>query len=556
MNPTIRRKTWIIIICTCLFVAGLYVGYLSANNSRQADSYSKFTTVFDYILGDYVDEISPDSLAEMAIPALIKNLDPHSHYIPANDVERTNRDLESTFFGIGVQFQMMNDTVCIVEIVSGGPAERVGVKAGDRIVEVNGKAFTGDSINNEKVQNTLRGAKDTTVSIKVKRSTSEELLPFDIVRGEIPSTSVDASYLIDENIGYIRLSKFAPNTYAEFLQALNSLFSRGATHFILDLRGNSGGLLDQAILISNEFLKPMRTIVEVRGRHSKENANWLADGLGAFTDEPLVVLMDEFSASSSEIVAGAIQDNDRGLVVGRRSFGKGLVQRQITLPDSSQMRLTVQRYYTPSGRSIQKEYKLGKDDKYETEILDRYTNGEVFKIDSTKIDTAKIFHTVGGRTVYGGGGILPDVFVPSDTTDVTSYYLSVANAGLLNRYAFEYADLNRDSLVGAKNVGDLLAKLPPDGVLLQAFTKYAADKGVARRWYYINISSKLIVKQLQALIARDILGMSAYFEIINSTDPTVNEAVKQLRYGVDKTIDKAIKDEQERNSQANQATQE
>jgi carboxyl-terminal processing protease len=453
-----------------------------------------------------------------------------------DDLERMNRDLEGSFYGIGVQFQIMNDSVCVVEVVSGGPAERVGVQAGDRIVAVDGKSIIGKNVTNEDVFANLRGENGTKVKITVKRASSKKTIDFTITRGEIPSVSVDAAYVIDKNIGYIRVSKFAANTYNEFLQNLNSLRNKGAERYILDLRGNTGGLLDQAILMANEFLQPMQSIVEVRGRKSADNANWLSDGNGAFTSEDLVVLTDEFSASCSEIVAGAIQDNDRGLIVGRRTFGKGLVQRLITFPDSSQMRLTVQRYYTPSGRCIQKDFTRGDNDKYESEILDRYTNGEIFSADSAKLDKAKIFKTIGGRTVYGGGGIMPDVFVPSDTSGVTSYYINVSNAGLLNKFAYEYADLNRDDLVKAKNTKQLVAMLPPSAVLLNAFVSYASQNGVAPRWYYINISSSLIVNQLRALIARDILGVTAYYEIANTMDPALDEAVKQIKKGVGKTM--------------------
>ncbi len=555
MNSDSNLKKWLPLICAALLVAGIWLGYFLAGGEKITSGQDKLNTIFDLISNDYVEEVSTDSLVEMTIPALMKNLDPHSLYIPIDELERVNRDLESSFYGVGVQFQIMSDTVCVVEVVSGGPAEYVGVKAGDRIIEVDGKDITGKAATNEAVFKALRGEKNTKVTIKVKRSTSKVPLTFEIIRGEIPSLSVDAQYLIDGNIGYVRVNKFAANTYAEFLQAINSLRVKGAQSFILDLRGNSGGLLDQAILMSNEFLHPMQTIVEVRGRNTRDNANWVADGHGAFTDEQLVVLTDEFSASCSEIVAGAIQDNDRGLIIGRRSFGKGLVQRQIELPDSSQIRLTVQRYYTPSGRCIQKDFKPGENDNYETEILDRYTNGEIFSADSAKIDTSKIFHTIGGRTVYGGGGILPDIFVPSDTSLVTSYYLSVVNAGLLNKYAYEYADLNREELSKAKNIDELLAKLPPIGVLVPAFVQYAYENGIARRWYYINISSPLIDNQLRALIARDILGMNAYFEIVNKNDATVKEAVKQIKANIWQTLENECA-KQERNSSNSETAEE
>lgn len=532
MKNKSRLYVWAPLIGAVLFVGGLWVGYLIAGGDRMTPGQEKLQDIYRIIEEEYVDEISTDSLIEMTIPELLKNLDPHSMYIARKDLDRVNRDLESSFYGVGIQFQLMSDTICVVEIVPGGPAERAGMMAGDRIVAVDGRPMTGKKITTDDVLSTLRGDKDTKVTLTVRRSGSHKPLKFELTRGEIPSKSVTASYMTDGDIGYVRVSKFAQNTYAEFLQAINSLRTRGAKSFILDLRGNSGGLLDQAILMANEFLDPYSPIVATKGRNELENANWVADGTGTFNDVPLIVLTDEFSASSSEIVTGAIQDNDRGLVIGRRTFGKGLVQRAITLPDSSQMRLTVQRYYTPSGRCIQKTFTRGENDSYESEILDRYANGEIFSADSIKFDPAKVFSTAGGRKVYGGGGITPDVFIPSDTTGYSSYYLAVANAGLLQKFAYEYADLNRTELSKAKDVQQLLRKLPGRDILLSAFVRYAVTNGVPARWYYINISANLIVNQLRALIAGDILGTNAYYEIFNANDPAVRRAVEEIHSGL------------------------
>lgn len=532
MKNKSRLYVWAPLIGAVLFVGGLWVGYLIAGGDRMTPGQEKLQDIYRIIEEEYVDEISTDSLIEMTIPELLKNLDPHSMYIARKDLDRINRDLESSFYGVGIQFQLMSDTICVVEIVPGGPAERAGMMAGDRIVAVDGRPMTGKKITTDDVLSTLRGDKDTKVTLTVRRSGSHKSLKFELTRGEIPSKSVTASYMTDGDIGYVRVSKFAQNTYAEFLQAINSLRTRGAKSFILDLRGNSGGLLDQAILMANEFLDPYSPIVATKGRNELENANWVADGTGTFNDVPLIVLTDEFSASSSEIVTGAIQDNDRGLVIGRRTFGKGLVQRAITLPDSSQMRLTVQRYYTPSGRCIQKTFTRGENDSYESEILDRYANGEIFSADSIKFDPAKVFSTAGGRKVYGGGGITPDVFIPSDTTGYSSYYLAVANAGLLQKFAYEYADLNRAELSKAKDVQQLLRKLPGRDILLSAFVRYAVTNGVPARWYYINISANLIVNQLRALIAGDILGTNAYYEIFNANDPAVRRAVEEIHSGL------------------------
>ncbi len=532
MDKKSKLTYWLPLAGACLLVAGMWLGYLLADGDQISPAQQKLSNIFEMVEEEYVDEIDPDSLVELAIPEIVRNLDPHSVYIPLTDLDRMNRDLESSFYGVGVQFQIMSDSICVVEVVSGGPAQRMGILPGDRIVAVDGQPLTGKNITNEDVFRYLRGEKGSVVKVTVIRSSSKQPLDFEIIRGEIPSVSVDASYIIEDSVGYVRISKFAANTYAEFLQAISSLKAKGATNYIVDLRGNSGGLLDQAILIANEFLDPMQNIVEVRGRNMRDNANWMADGSGSFIDAPVIVLVDEFTASSSEIVAGAIQDNDRGLILGRRTFGKGLVQRPFMLPDSSQIRLTVQRYYTPSGRCIQKTYERGKNMNYEKEIVDRYSTGEVFSADYIKFDKENIFTTMNGRVVYGGGGIMPDVFVPSDTTGLTSYYFQVANGGLLNKFAYEYADLNREDLSKARTVGELLKKLPARDVLLWAFVRYAADNGVPRRWYYINNSASLIVNQLRALIARDILGMNAYFEIVNKEDIVVKEALAQFKEGI------------------------
>ena len=537
MNSGCKIKLWLPLIAALLFTGGMWTGYLLAGGDEISPSQQKLNTVFQLIQNEYVDVINTDSLVEMTIPAMLKNLDPHTVYIPVSDLERSNRELESSFFGVGIQFQIMTDSICVVEVVSGGPAQREGILPGDRIISVDDKDMTGAAVSNDDVFDVLRGEKGSKVKITIKRHTSDKPIDFIVTRSEIPSVSVDASYMMDGNIGYIHISKFAHNTYAEFLQAINNLSMKGAESFVIDLRGNLGGLVDQAILIANEFLEPYKAIVETRGRNSRDNENWIADGTGNFMTQPLVVLVDEFTASASEIVAGAIQDNDRGLILGRRSFGKGLVQRPVLLPDSSQIRLTVQRYYTPSGRCIQKDFTRGDNDQYAKEILDRYSSGEIFNEDSVNLKADSTYVTMGGRKVYGGGGILPDVFIPSDTTGLTSYYFQVSNAGLLNKFAYEYADLNREDLSNSKTAEQLMAKLPSREVLLWSFVKYASDNGIPQRWYYINNSASLIVNQLRALIARDILGMNAYFEIANKNDNVVTEAVKEIGKGLGATVE-------------------
>lgn len=331
MNSGCKIKLWLPLIAALLFTGGMWTGYLLAGGDEISPSQQKLNTVFQLIQNEYVDVINTDSLVEMTIPAMLKNLDPHTVYIPVSDLERSNRELESSFFGVGIQFQIMTDSICVVEVVSGGPAQREGILPGDRIISVDDKDMTGAAVSNDDVFDVLRGEKGSKVKITIKRHTSEKPIDFIVTRSEIPSVSVDASYLMDGNIGYIHISKFAHNTYSEFLQAINNLSMKGAESFVIDLRGNLGGLVDQAILIANEFLEPYKAIVETRGRNSRDNENWIADGTGNFMTQPLVVLVDEFTASASEIVAGAIQDNDRGLILGRRSFGKGLVQRPVLL---------------------------------------------------------------------------------------------------------------------------------------------------------------------------------------------------------------------------------
>lgn len=520
------------LLVTLALLFGLILGYKlpdfshSSATSSARDKVEELLTLID---AKYVDEVNLDSLLEETIPLLLGNLDPHTAYIPAKDLEQVNTELEGSFSGIGISFQIMNDTITVVEVISGGPAEKVGLLAGDRIIEVNDSAMSGPTLISDDVMKVLRGPADTKVKLDIKRAGAPGLLTYTVTRGDIPVTSIDASYLISPRTGYIKLNKFGRNSFTEFYTELTMLRAAGAEDFILDLRGNGGGYLDVAIMIANEFLPEGDVIVETRGRNGEEIERIGADGSGSTTRGGLAVLLDEFSASSSEIVAGAIQDNDRGVIVGRRSFGKGLVQTQEELSDGSAVRITTARYYTPSGRCIQKPFKKGKVDDYSLEIYDRYASGEAFSADSVKFDTSLLYHTAAGRKVYGGGGIMPDIFVPADTANITGYYTKVTNAGLLHRYSFEYADANRARLDAASDTEQLLALLPDDDTLLRDFVGYAARNGVAARWYYINISRPLIVNALKALIARDILGTAAYYEISNTTDNTVARAIEALQ---------------------------
>ncbi len=509
-------------------VCGFFLGRYGSI-TRNSAAVQKLNTILGLIDGEYVDEIDVDSLLEVTFPQLLTSLDPHSAYIPASDLTAVNDDLAGSFSGVGVSFQIINDTVAVVEVVAGGPAEKVGLLPGDLILKADSTSLAGSGVTNEKVYQTLRGKEGTSVTLTIKRSTSAKPLKYDVIRGKIPDKSVNSAYMIDDHTGYLRVTKFARNTYNEFLNELIGLVSSGAENFIIDLRGNSGGYMDQAIYMVNEFLPEDALIVYTKGRNPQNESSSSADGRGSLQKAGIVVLTDEYSASAAEIFAGAIQDNDRGLVIGRRTFGKGLVQNQTELPDSSAIRLTVARYYTPSGRSIQKEYKRGESGLYEMDIAERYTHGEFYNADSIRLDKSKAFKTIGGRTVYGGGGIMPDIFVPSDTLGVTSYYLNVSNAGLIQKYAYLVADRYRSLAKNVKSTDQLLKILPREETLLNNFVEYAAQHGVPARWFYINRSRDLLINQLQAVITRDLLGYDAFIEILNRRDPTVDRAVKAIK---------------------------
>lgn len=507
-------------------VVGIFIGRYTQDRVRSS-AYEKIETVLGLIENQYVDEINVDSLLETMIPDLLTSLDPHSAYIPASEFEQTNDELEGSFSGVGVSFQIFNDSIRVIEVVSGGPAEKVGILPGDFIIAADKVALTGDSITNEKVFKTLRGKEGSKVTLKIMRRTSKKPLMIDVVRGQIPTNSVDAKYMIADNTGYIRVGKFARTTYDEFFEALGELRHSGATKFIVDLRGNSGGYMDQAIYMVNEFLPKGRMIVYTKGRTPENETVAVSDGRGQYQDAELVVLTNEYSASASEIFAGAIQDNDRGQVVGRRSFGKGLVQNQTMLSDSSAIRLTVARYYTPSGRSIQKDYVRGKDGKYELDILDRYNHGEFYSQDSIKFDESKKFKTVGGRTVYGGGGIMPDIFVPEDTTGYTSYYIEAVNRGLIMKYAGDLSEKYRP-LMHDKSLDAMMRIIPRDNMLLNNFVSYAAANGLPARWYYINKSRDLLLNQLKAMLARDLVGFEESIEVLNQQDSAIDKALEIL----------------------------
>lgn len=531
MKTTDKSRRWIPLIVSINIIAGIAIGYFLSNRITLSDGQRKLAGLLELIDSEYVEEVNLDSLIEQTLPDLLSNLDPHTVYIPAADLQSVNDDLDGSFSGIGISFTMFTDTITVNEVIPGGPSEKVGLMSGDRIVTVNDSVVAGKGITNTQVQKMLRGEKGSKVRLGISRKTSKKLLDFEVTRGDIPVNSVLSDYIIDDGIGYIKVSKFGRTTYDEFLTALARLGAKGAKSYIVDLRGNGGGLMDVAILMANEFLPAGSPIVSMRGRNSENDRFVASDGLGSFQDAEVVVLLDEYSASASEILAGALQDNDRGLIVGRRSFGKGLVQHQVTLPDSSAVRITVARYYTPSGRCIQKEYTKGNRDAYDRELLDRYDHGEFYDSDSIKFDSKLRFSTLGGRSVYGGGGIMPDVFVPNDTSRVTSYYINVVNSGLLWEYAFNFADNNRDRLSQATDINQLIQMLPYDDELLQGFVSFAATRGIPARWYYINISAPVIVNNLKTLITNDILGQASSYQISNTHDVTVLRALSEIHAG-------------------------
>ena len=477
----------------------------------------------------YVDSINVDSITDEVLTELVQRLDPHSSYIPKEDLEMVNSELAGSFSGIGVQFTIQQDTVRIVAVIAGGPSEGVGVLAGDKIVMVDDSAFVGKKMNNEKVMKTLRGPKGTQVKLGVLRAGTPDILSFNITRGDIPVNSVDAKFIIEKGakkIGFIRANKFSETTYKEFLSALADLSAKGATEFIIDLRENSGGYMEQAIKMANEFLNRGDMIVYSQGRaYPRYEAR--ANGAGRFKDTPFVVLIDDFSASASEIFAGAMQDNDRAKIIGRRSFGKGLVQQQMAFDDGSAVRLTVARYYTPSGRCIQKPYTLGEQGDYQKELLERFEHGEFYSADSVHFADTTTYRTKAGRIVRGGGGIMPDVFVGRDTTLNTPWYNQCVNMAYTYQFAYQYTDQHRKELSKFKDWKSLEKYLLKQDIIPQ-FVAFAKDKGVEPNEAEIQKSRPLMTRLLNAYIVRNILGDEGFFPLFERDDEITKAALEQL----------------------------
>ena len=507
-------------------VLGIFIGSRFASKST-IDLDRKINNILGIVADEYVESVNMDSLVELAIPDIIAQLDPHSVYISAKDYEQANEELNGNFCGIGISFQVMEDTINVIEVIPGGPSEKVGIANGDKIISVDGKNFTGEKINPNLVKEQLRGPKNSVVKLGVKRATSAKTLYFTVTRGDIPIKSVDAAYMIDKNTGYVKVNQFGRNTYDEFVAALSVLKNEGAKRYIVDLRGNGGGYMEIAVAMANEFLPKDNLIVSTKGRYKKNDTSVYSDGNGSYQDAEIVVLINEFSASASEIFAGAMQDNDRGLVIGARSFGKGLVQREFKLSDNSAIRLTIARYYTPTGRCIQKDYKLGQA-AYERELINRFNNGELDYRDSIKVDKSKMYKTPHGRIVYGGGGIIPDIFVPRDTVGFTSYYYAVVNAGLIQNYVLKYVTAHKAKFKNVKDYKDVIRLLDDNTQLLNDFVNFAAKHDVPARWYYINQSRDLLLNDLKAFVARDLLGQKAFYPIYNRNDKTIEAALKAL----------------------------
>lgn len=522
-NNNHQPFSWVPIAIAASLVVGIWLGLLFSG--QKAGEYDrKLNNILNLISNEYVDDIEIDSLIELSIPEILSNLDPHSYYLSAKELQMAEDDLNGSFSGIGISFQLDDDTVYVIEVIPGGPSEKAGLVAGDKIISADGKSLVG--LEQSKIMETLRGTKGSRVKLGIKRLTSDKPVSIVVTRGDVPVKAVDASYMIEKNTGYVRVNQFGRTTYDEFMQALTTLKSEGAKRYIVDLRGNGGGYMEMAIYMANEFLPANQLIVSTKGRYKNNDTKVWSDGNGSFKEDEIIVLIDEFSASASEIFAGAIQDNDRGLIVGCRSFGKGLVQKQFDLGDKSAIRLTIARYYTPSGRCIQKDYKAHGLLSYEKELYERYKKGELYNQDSIKTDKKQQFKTMHGRTVYGGGGIIPDIFVPQDTTAITSYYISISNAGLIPQFVLKYVQSNRGMLKVAKDYKQLLRMLNNNEQLLNDFVDFAAQHGVPARWYYINLSKDLIIKTIKALIARDLFGQSAFYPIYNRNDNTVEAALK------------------------------
>ena len=530
-----KYKRFMPILLAVGIVIGIAIGVFYSNiysDNRLGviqGSTNKINALLRIVNDSYVDTVKMEDMVEKTMPLILSELDPHSSYIPAKRLEEVNSELKGHFSGIGIQFTIKDDTIHVNSVIPGGPSEKVGLMAGDRIIEVDDSAFVGKKVTNTEAMKRLKGEKGTKVKLGIYRQGEPETLYFTIIRGDIPVKSVDAAYMIDGKWGFVKVNKFGETTYPELLFALAKLNQENMQGVIIDLRGNTGGYMAAAIQMVNEFLPANKLIVYTEGRKYPRE-NYTSNGTGSSQSLPIIVLVDEGSASASEIFAGAIQDNDRGTIIGRRSFGKGLVQQPIDFSDGSAIRLTIARYHTPSGRCIQKPYEYGKGAEYEMDLLTRYEHGEFFSADSIKQNENEVYYTGLGRKVYGGGGIMPDIFVPHDTLGMTSYFRMAANRGLIIRYTFDYTDQNRSKLAEFKTNEEMSDYLKTQNLLVK-FARWADKKGLKKRNNMLITSKELFETSIYGNIIYNMLGIEEYIKYLNKTDKTVLKAVEVLEKG-------------------------
>jgi len=522
-----RFTVYFPIVIAIVLVLGIVVGrYYSGSNAENKfiiiPKANKLDNVLNYIENEYVDDVSKNDLMEKAIPRILEDLDPHSQYIPATDLEKVNEPLEGNFSGIGIQFNMLNDTLVVIQTIANGPSQKVGIIAGDRITMVDGKAVAGKKLPSDSIVGRLRGPKGSKVHVDILRRHVDKELGFDIIRDNIPLFSVDVSYMIRDDIGFVKLNKFSATTEEEFVSSVTGLREKGMKKLILDLRENGGGYMNAAVFIADQFLGGNELIVYTQGK-ARQKQEFRSTQGGLCTDLGVTILIDENSASASEILAGALQDNDKGTIVGRRSFGKGLVQEQKPLSDGSALRLTIARYYTPTGRSIQKPYTHDLRDYY-LDLNTRFMHGELENADSIKFSDSLKFVTPKGRIVYGGGGIMPDIFVPLDTLGVSPYYLDIRNQGLIYRYSLDYSDANRNELSKLKTPEEFVRYLNGQNIL-RKFIAFAEKQGIKEIPKDIKVSQKILQVQLNAYIARNFLDNEGFFPIIQELDNTLARAL-------------------------------
>ena len=532
-----RAAVWMPLLISGSLVLGLLIGSAFWKGSPTADASNgaaKLREILLLIENNYVDSVNTDQLVDFSIKRMLEKLDPHTSYYNTDEAGAARSQLESGFDGIGVEFTIYNDTVFVVSPLSGGPSEAVGIMSGDRILRVNGERLSGPGVTNASVYKLLRGKRGTEVKMDIAREGNPSPIPFTVVRNRIPTYSVEAAYMVDSQIGYIKVTRFSEGTFDEFKQALSSLKEKGMSKMILDLRGNPGGYMEKATQMADELLADEKMLVYTKGKDRRYNREIFSKTKGMFEKGPLIVLVDEGSASASEIVAGALQDHDRALVVGRRSFGKGLVQMPIKLQDGGELRLTISRYYTPSGRSIQKPYEMGKNENYERDASSRFRSGELFHADSIRLDSSLSYKTAGGRPVFGGGGILPDVFVPRDTSMNTTFLFELYSKNILREYAARYANTHMSSLE-RQTFEQFAATFVVTDAMLSELVADAKKVGIRYNEKQMARSKPMIQAQTKALIARYVWGKNRQnglsneiYQIVNPTDPVFREALRQF----------------------------